>query len=271
VPTLFDHPAMQGGGAPLVVALVAGMALARTRLAWLAIAAAYATAIALSVGFAVSPLTVARKTVLIGLLAPLVAAWIDLASRPSRAFAPALAVVAGAVSVWVFVAILRQRDVATATATGAGVAVFVAALVGAVLAQRDDGLRTGAAGLGLGVATGVCGLLSASIGFLVSGAALAAASGALLLVQVALARDLAAGFIGGLTIGVLAALFAAGSLLLAQLPWYALPLLLLVPASTALPAPDRAPRIARALVLAAYALLAAGAPILAAWHAAHES
>jgi hypothetical protein len=269
--TFVDHPAIQGGAAPLVVALVVAFALARTRFAWLAIAAGYATAIALSVGFAMSPLTVARKTVLVGLLAPLVAAGLDLMPRPSRTIPTALAAVAGAASVWVFLAILQQRDVMPAMATGGGVAAFVMALVGAMLAQRDDGMRAGAAGLGLGVATGVCGLLSASIGYLISGIAVAAAAGALLLVQVARSRNLAPGFIGGLSIGVLAALFAAGSLLLAQLPWYVLPLLLLVPVATALPTPSRAPRIVRATVLAAYALVAASVPILAAWHAARGS
>jgi hypothetical protein len=55
--------------------------------------------------------------------------------------------------------------------------------------------------------------------------------------------------------------------LLAELPWYALPLLLLVPLAVALRAPDRAPFIVRAAVLAGYALVAAALPILAAWFA----
>jgi hypothetical protein len=38
---LADHPAVQGGVAPLVVALVVALALARTRFAWLAIVAGY--------------------------------------------------------------------------------------------------------------------------------------------------------------------------------------------------------------------------------------
>ncbi len=80
--------------------------------------------------------------------------------------------------------------------------------------------------------------MSASIGDLVAGVAIAAACGALLLVQVTVSRKLAPGFTGALPIGLLAALFAAGTLLLAELPWYALPLLLLVPARRSLPAPD---------------------------------
>ena len=188
-----------------------------------------------------------------------------------RAIAPALAVAAGALSLWVFLSILTQREATDAIVVGGGVALFVALLVGATLTLRDDGLRCGAVGLGLGLATGIAGMLSASIGYLVAGAAVAAAAGALLLVQVVLSRKLAPGFLGALPLGLLPALFATGSLLLAELRWYALPLLLLIPAAASLPAPERAPTIVRAAVLAAYALAAAVLPILAAWYAARGS
>jgi hypothetical protein len=97
---------------------------------------------------------------------------------------------------------------------------------------------------------------------------LAAASGAMLLVQVGAGRALAPGFTGTLPVGLLCALIPAGTLLLAELPWVALPLLLLVPACVLLPVPGRAPLVARAAVLAACALAAAALPILAAWYAA---
>src|SRR6185295_15409879 len=141
----------------------------RTRFAWLAIVAGYATMIALSTGFAFSPLTASRKIVLLCLGAPLLGIVADLLLRKTRCAATAFAVVAGALTIWVFQSILRQREGLAAIATAAGVALFVAALVYAMLRLRADGLRAGAAGLGLGVATGIGGLLSASIGFLAAG------------------------------------------------------------------------------------------------------
>ena len=150
---------------------------------------------------------------------------------------------------------------------GAGIALFVAILVGLTLRLRNDGLRAGAAGLGLGLATGIAGLLSASIGYLLAGVSIAAGAGALLLTQLLLSRKLAVGFLGTLTFGLLTALFALGSVLLAQLHWFVLPLLLLVPLAVTLRAPEKAPLIVRAAVLAAYALIAAAVPILAAWFA----
>ena len=258
------YPAVQAGLAPLVVALIMGLALARTRFAWLAIVAGYATMIALTTGFAFSPLTAARKTVLVGLLLPLVGVAADLLPRPSRLIAPAFAIVAGALSVWVFVSVLQQRETMDAILVGMGIALFVAALVAMMLRLANDGLRGGAAGLGLGLATGVAGVLSASIGYLIAGIAIAASAGALLIAQVVLKRKLAPRYTGALAIGVLTALFASGTLMLAELRWYALPLFLLVPAAASLPVPERAPLAARAAMLAACALIGAAFPILAA-------
>lgn len=268
---LLDHPAVQAGVAPLVVALIVAVALSRTRFAWLAIVAGYATMIALSTGFAFSPLTASRKVMVLCLGAPLAGIAADLLFRKTRCASPALSLVAGALTIWVFQSIYRQREGLAAIATASGIALFAVALVYAMLRLRGDGLRAGAAGLGLGLATGVAGLLSASIGFLAAGISVAAASGALLLVQVFSAPALPAGFTGALSIGMSTALFAAGTLLLAELQWYALPLLLLVPAAAMLPAPERAPRLVRAAVLAGYALIAAAFPILAAWFAARGS
>ncbi|MDQ6917480.1 MAG: hypothetical protein M3023_06650 [Pseudomonadota bacterium] len=266
-----DHPAVQGGVAPLVVALIVGLLLARTRYAWLAIVGGYATTIALTTGFQFSPLTASRKIVLAGLVAPFVGIVADFLPRPSRAFIVALAGAVGIVSVWVVASVLMQRQGVPLYIAGVGIAVFAAVLTAMVLGLRGDGVKTGAAGLGLGVATGVAAILSASIGFLLAGIALAAASGALLLVQALFSRNLPAGFTGGLSIALYAALFSVGTLMLAELPWYGLLLLLLVPAAAMLPLGARLPIIARAALLAFCALVAATFPIAAAWYHARGS
>ena len=268
---LLEHPAVQGGALPLVVALIVAAALCRTRYAWLAVVAGYATMIALTSGFSVTPLTAARKVMLVVVLSAGVGMFADLAPRTSRALAVAVAIAAGIVAPWVFLSVLSQREGTSGYAIGAGIGVFVAMMVYAVTRQRDDGLRAGAAGVGLGLAAGIAAVLSASIGFLLAGIAIAASAGAVLLAQVLLSRNLAAGFTGTLPIAMAAALFTVGTMLLAELKWYVLPLLLLVAAAVALPVPERAPRIVRAAMLVAYALFAAAIPILAAWYAARGS
>ena len=268
---LLEHPAVQGGALPLLVALIVAAALCRTRYAWLAIVAGYATMIALTSGFSFTPLTASRTLMLVVVLSSVVGMVADLFPRPSRALAAALAVAAGVAAPWVFLSVLSQREGSAGYLAGAGIGVFVAVMVYAVAHQRDDGLRAGAAGVGMGLAAGVAAVLSASIGFLLAGVALAAAAGAVVLVQVLFSRSIAPGFTGTLPLGIATALFAVGTLLLAELKWYVLPLLLLIPAAVALPAPERAPRIVRAAILVVYALFAAAIPILAAWYAARGS
>jgi len=268
---IFDHPAFQGGVAPFVVALIAALALGRTRFAWLAIVPAYATMVALDTGFTLFPPTVARKTWLIALLTPLAGIAADRYRRSSRPLAPGLAVAGGLLSLWVFRSVLQNHETAAALAAGAGIAVFVAAMIASMLRLRDDGVRCGAAGLGLGLAAGIGGILSASIGALVAGVAIAAACAAMLVVQIVLKRGIAPGFTGTLTIGMIVALIAAGTQQLALLPWYALPLFLLVPLAASVPVPRPAALVARAASLSGWSVAAASVPIAIAWYAARTA
>lgn len=263
--------AIQGGIAPLVIALVVAFSLARTRYAWLAILAAYLASVAMAIGLEFVPLTAGRKIVLMGALAALAGLILDRARPASKGVAAAAALAAGIASVWVFASLFAQREGMALLIAAIATAAFVALSTSISLSLRADGLAMGAAGLGLGLATGIAGVLSASIGFLISGVAVAAASGALLLAQVLTARTLSAGYLGALTIGVLCALFAAGSVLLAELEWYALPLMLLIPLAVRLPLGAASGPFARAASLSALALAAAVVPITAAWFAARGS
>jgi hypothetical protein len=186
-------------------------------------------------------------------------------SARARAASYVLAGITGAAAVWVFVTLLAQKEGAQAWIAGAGILLYAFTMTALMISLRDDALRTGAAGLGLGLATGITALLSASVGFMTSGIAVAASAGALLLVWVVNSRPVAPGLLGTLTIGLMIALFAEGTLMLAKLPWYALVTLLLVPLAVRLPAPESGSVFVRALVLSLYALIAALIPIAAVW------
>lgn len=107
---LLEHPAVQGGVAPFVVALIVAAALGRTRYAWIAIVAGYATMIALSTGFSFSPLSAVRKIVLLCLLVALVGIAADAFVGRGRPVVLALAVVAGVAAAWTFLSVLAQRE-----------------------------------------------------------------------------------------------------------------------------------------------------------------
>lgn len=267
---LFEDPMVQSGVAPFVVALVVAALLALMRkpgLPWLALAAGLLTTLALSTGISFTPLSASRKVLLLVLLAPLVGLAIDLGGLRHKALLPALAALVGLASAWVFQSVLVQAEGSQGWWMGAGVALFVALMVGLNLRLRDDGLAAGAATVGLGLAVAVSAVLSASIGTLMNGMAVAAAGGALLLLQFVRATPLAAGWTGTLTTGAAAALFAAGTFMLAELRWPTLVLLLLVPVVAGLPLfTGRATRLRTALLSLCVAA-AALAPIASAWFA----
>lgn len=269
--TLLDDPMVQAGVAPFAVALLVAAVLSRlggrslATLPWLALAAALATTLTLSTGINFTPLTASRKVLLLVLLAPFAGLALDLAGQRWHAL-PALLTALAALSVaWVFFSVLSQAEGAQGWITGGGVALFVAALAALVLRLRDDGVATGAATLGLGAAVGVSAILSASLGTLMNGLAVGMGGAALLLLQLLAGRPIVAGYAGALTTALAAALFAAGTFLLAELRWPVLVALLAVPVVAGLQlAPERAPRVQlvlRGLATVASALL----PIAAAW------
>lgn len=264
---LLEHPAVQGGVAPFLVALIVAAALGRTRYAWIAIVAGYATMIALTTGFSFSPLSAGRKIVLLCLLVTIVGIAADALVPRGRPVMLALAIVAGVAAAWTFLSVLAQREGAGGWIAGAGLLVFASVLTYLMLSLREDPVRIAAAGLGLGLATGVAAVLSASIGFMLAGIAIAASAGALMLVWVVLRKPAPAGAFGALAIGVMISLFAEGTLMLAALPWYALVALLLVPLAMRLPVREDASVFHRAFVLSLYALAAAVVPIALAWYA----
>ena len=102
------------------MALIIALLLARTPAAWLAIAAGYATMLALSTGLSFSPLTASRKVTLLVLLAPLVGMAAAALERraPGRAAGIALSLAAGLAVLWSMSSVLAQREAAEAIARG---------------------------------------------------------------------------------------------------------------------------------------------------------
>ena len=265
---LLEHPAIQAGVAPFIAALLASLAFGRARIAWIGIVVGYLIAILLTTGLAFVPLTVSRKVLLLMLLTPVIGLAADRWRLVSARAPVLMAVLAAAVTPWVLASVLAQKEgITQMVLPGVAIAAFAAAVVALTLRLRDDGIATAAAGIGLGAGVGVAALLSASTGYFTSGIALAAASGALMLGQFAAGRVVPACALGGLPIGLGAALFCAAALMLAQLPWYALPATLLVPIVAGLPIAASGSVRLRAALLTLMCLAASAVPIFAAWYA----
>jgi hypothetical protein len=262
----FDNPAVQGGVAPFAVALAVAILLQRFNLAGLAVAAALATVAYFLNGLTLEPLTVTRKIILLGLAAAAVGFLADALLKPSRALAAGLSVIAAACAVWAFWTVLAQKPIAERALLGGGIALYVGVMVAILGALQAQPVRAGAAGLGLGLGTGIAAIFGASATYGLFGIALAAGAGAFLLVQMVMGRTTAAGAVYAFPAALAAALLGAGAMLLAQLAWYALATLLLVPAAAFLPMPQRRPIWLQAVVVSLYTFAAAAVPWVLAWH-----
>lgn len=132
---------------------------------------------------------------------------------------------------------LQQKVPLELALAGAGVVALTVWLVSATVSLQLDSARAGAAGLMLGLGTGVSAVLGAAALVGQYGMALGAACGGFLVLLLALGPRVGAGHALTLTVSVLCALLAAASVLLAQVPAVALAALALVPVAARLPLP----------------------------------
>ena len=115
---LLNHPAVQGGLAPFVIALIVAELLLRLRLSGLAVIAGFAVTVYLVSDFSIEPLTSARKIVLMGLLSSLLAlTLLPFNWRPLRLI---LAVAGGIAAVWMALRIIQQQDMTHMLLWGGG-------------------------------------------------------------------------------------------------------------------------------------------------------
>lgn len=265
---LLSNPAVQGGVAPFVAGLIAVVLLGRFRLGGLAVAAAFATAVYFIAGFGFTPLSATRKIILLGLAAPVAGIVVDFAFRPTRLGSTLLAIAGAAAAAWVFWPVLVQKDAASALLPGATALLATAWVIG-FSEQRlaGDSVRTAASGLALGLGTGVAAIFGAALTYGLYGVAVAAGSGAFLLVQMITRKRSYAGATFTLSVTVVAILIAAAAMILAQVPWYSVVVLALVPVAATLPAPAGAALWVQAVLSSLYGFVVAGIACALAWHA----
>lgn len=262
---LLNHPAVQGGIAPFVTGLIVAALLAPVRLAGLAAIAGLAVTVYLVGAFNFVPLTATRKILLVAMVAAPIGVCADLAFKPTRASGPVLGLLFGAAAVWVFWSVLSQKPTNEMLIRGGGVAVLVAWMVAAFHGLSDRPVRAGAAGLCLGVGAGIAAILAASASFGQYGLAVGAACGGFLLVQMIRGRTIAAGATLTVTTGVALGLIASGAMMLAELPWLALPVLALVPLAARIPLPRGVPVWSEAILGSLLAAIPAAAACYIVW------
>lgn len=263
---LLNHPAVQGGLAPFVAALIVAELLQRLRLSGLSIIAGFATTVYLASDFSLEPLTAARKIVLLGLLSAAVA--LPLMLFNPRWLRWALALAGGAAAAWVFQRILVQQEMQPMLLSGAGCALYLAWLVFWMDGLNDTSVRAGSAGLALGLGTGAAALFGASGLLGQFGLSLGAASGAYLLIQMLTNTRLPCGRGFTLPLALISGLTGCLAVLTAQLPWYALPALGTIPVAARLPAFEKQALWLQSLLLSIIPLACAAGAAYLTWRVA---
>lgn len=225
---LLDNPAVQAGLAPFLVALIATALFQRIKLSGLAIIAGFAVTVYLASDFTIEPLTSVRKIVLLGLISAALALLLDLLHM--RRFGSLLPVLGGAAAIWTVQRILQQQPLQAELVWGAGCAAYVAILAWGMDKLSDkEPLRAASAASALGIGTGGAALVGASALLGQFGLAIGSAAGAHLLIQMIINKALPTGRVFTLPLAMIAGLTGCVAVLSAQLPWYALPILAVIP------------------------------------------
>jgi len=263
---LLNHPAVQGGLAPFVVALIVAELMQRLRLSGLAIIAGFAVTIYLASDFAIEPLTAARKIVLLGLLSAGLA--LPLTLLKAGWLRPLLAVAGGGAAVWVMLRILQQQETTHMLMWGAGCALYVGWLVFWFDELNDASLRAGSAGMALGLGSGAAALFGASALLGQFSLALGAAAGAYLLIQMLANSPLPCGRSYTLPLSLIAGLSGCLAVLTAELPWYALPVLAVIPVAAKIPLPAKQALWLQSVLLSLVTLACAVGAVYLTWRVA---
>lgn len=239
-PGLWDHPAMQSGLLPFLLALVVALVPVPDRLRpWrsaLALLIGFLGAAALFAGLRLLPLSSTRKILLLGVVLLPVGLVLDWRSPPRRWLLPMAGVSAAAAGLWLSWPVLARQGAAHWPALLAQACLYPLWLGVTTARLHPDASRLWAAATVLGMGTGLAALLGASALLGQMGMALGSAAAAVLLVQWLFASQAGAAS-AVLATAMLCALVAVAGVVFAGLPWVALLCLGLVPLAASIPAP----------------------------------
>lgn len=263
---LLTHPALQGGLAPLLAAMLVAELLLRARLSGLAIIAGFAATVYLTSDFGYEPLTSTRKLVWLGLAAAALAIPLSFVRRDWVRFL--LVFAAANATVWLGWNILKQKEITQLLIWGGGGAVLVGWLTFWMDRLADSPARAGSAGLALGLGSGGAALFGASALLGQFGLALGAAAGGYLILVATTNTKLPSGRTFTLPLAMLSGMIAWLAALSAQLTWYALPVLALIPLAAHIPVSDKVSLWLQSLLLAAATLTCAAGAVYLSWHTA---
>ena len=263
-----DNPIIQAGAASFLAALIVARLLNFMWLSGLAVIAAFCATVYLisDFNFDFDSLTITKKIILAGLVTAILAPLFDLVSSHVRLMRCLIAIACASVVLWVFWSVLERMDWSDIVVYGAGLVAYIVCLSSLLDRLTSTSIRAASSAMGLGASIGVSALLSASALLGQLGIAIAMAGAAYLLLQFVSNQSLPSGRTLTLPLSVLCGLIAPAALILAKLPWYCLPLFLLIPLAAQIPLPANWSLRWQTVVLFMLTLLSSAIPVLLIMH-----
>lgn len=257
-----DNPIIQVGAASFFAALVVAKLLSSLWLSGLAIIAAFCATVYLIADFDFDSLTITKRIILAGLVASLVAPLFDLLSSHNRLVRYLIGIACAGVVLWVFWSVLQRKDWMELAMYGTGLVAYIGCLAFLLDRIAPMSVRASSAAMGLGASIGISALLSASALLGQLGLAIAMAGVAYLLLQFVSNRLLPCGRTFTIPLTVLCGLIAPAAMILAKLPWYCLPLFLLIPLAAQTPVPGNWSLRSQTFILSVVTLICSALPVL---------
>lgn len=228
---LLANPAIQGGVAPFLVALViAGLFLRLNILAGLAIAAGFVTTVMLTTGIAFEPMTSTRKITLLVMVIPVLAIVLQLIDKYNDFTIKVFYTFAAAAVLWVLWPVIKNNPSIEMLFLTLSYIAYAGWMMKMFMRMSEEpAIVASTAATGVGIAIGGAALIGASALLGQLGLALAAAGGAFLLIQLLTKNAEDSGLTLTMTSAMIAALVLPAAIEYAQVPWIVLPIVAIIP------------------------------------------
>jgi len=268
---LLDHPAVQAGIVPLIVAGIFGFSLHRFGAIWagLGFLLAFYSTVYLIIGFDISPLTSTRKIIILGFVAFLVGLSLDMKTmkKPILPFILGLLVACGIL--WIIWPVLVRKEGIELWIMAVSSSLYVAWLSVSYHNLQHQTTRITVSIFALAMGTGISAMLGASALLGQLGIAIGAAAGVFILF---------AFFFGNFKVAnnyvlpsvVLCGYIGVGGVIYASLPWYSLLPLVFVPIAAQIPKLNNHAKYKQILLICVFTLPLTGIAAFLTWQQAGE-
>ncbi len=255
---LLNNPIVQSGAAPFVAALVVAKLFCNFKLSGLAVLVGFCATVYLIADFDFKNLSAIKKIILCGLVVALSAPILDLFSGNRRFVHYLIVIVHVVVGLWVFSSVLQHKVMQEMVLYGLGIVGFMICLAILMDGLSSNSVQAGAAGVGLG--TGFAALFAASALLGQLGLAIGMAACACMALQFFSRQLLPCGRTFTFPLSLLCGLIALAAVILAQLPWFYLLILLIIPVVVRLPLPGNWLLRGQIVILLLYTLTVGAIP-----------